>query len=227
MRALLFLHADHEGAGLIGEALALRKIDVDRRSLHRGDSLPESSAGYDLVIAMGGPQSAWDDKCWPFLAREADLLAEATRAGRLTLGICLGAQLLARGLGGRVFKGPQSEIGIAPISLDDAGWQDPLLRRFDGQNVLHWHNDTFGLPEGAVRLASSDLYAHQAFRVGARAWGIQFHVECDEAMRREWARLGHDDLVTAGIDPATLTGPATRGMDDRGRAFATALVAHL
>jgi GMP synthase (glutamine-hydrolysing) len=227
MRALVFLHADQEGAGLIGEALAARRAEVDRRILHRGDSPPDSTHGYDLVLAMGGPMSAWDDARHPFLAREAALLAESCRAGRLTLGVCLGAQLLARGLGAHVYRGPSSEIGIAPITLTDAGRADPLLRWFHNQNVLHWHSDTFALPDGALPLASSASYPHQAFRVGARTWGVQFHPECDLAMRRNWAQLGHAELEAALVAPESLYGSATAGMDDRGRALATALLAQL
>jgi GMP synthase (glutamine-hydrolysing) len=227
MRALVLLHADHEGAGLIGEALSLRKADIDRRILHRGDALPSSSAGFDLVIAMGGPMSAWDDARHPFLAAEAALLAESSRAGRLTLGVCLGAQLLARGLGARVFRGPASEIGIGPITLTEAGRRDPLLRWFHDQNVLHWHSDTFALPAGATLLASSASYAHQAYRVGARTWAVQFHPETDEPMRRTWARLARAELDAALVPPDSLTGPTTRGMDDRGCAFANALLTQL
>jgi GMP synthase (glutamine-hydrolysing) len=140
-----------------------------------------------------------------------------------TLGVCLGAQLLARGLGARVYRGPATEMGLAPIALTDGGPADMLLTPFDGRAVLHWHNDTFDLPAGATRLASTAITPNQAFRFGARAWGVQFHVECDRAMRREWAQVGAAELLAAGVDPASLEGDDAQ-MDARGLAFARTIV---
>jgi GMP synthase (glutamine-hydrolysing) len=95
----------------------------------------------------------------------------------------------------------------------------------DGAPVLHWHSDTFELPAGAVRLAESALYAQQGFRVGERAWALQFHPECDLAMRTEWAERGKGELRACGVDPASLSAPGTLALDERGRAFATRLLA--
>jgi GMP synthase (glutamine-hydrolysing) len=223
VKAIVFEHADHEGAGLLGDALAQAGVTVERRLLHRGDALPPSTSGFDLVIGMGGPQDAWDDERHSFLAQEAALLAASARAGTLTLGVCLGAQLLARGLGARVYRGPRPELGVGEVTLTDEGRADPLLAPFDRRAVLHWHSDTFELPSGTTRLASTALYANQAFRIG-RAWGVQFHVECDGAMRREWSERGAAELRAAGVEPASLWAPGTDGIDERGRAFAGRLV---
>jgi GMP synthase (glutamine-hydrolysing) len=122
---------------------------------------------------------------------------------------------LARGLGARVYRGDAPEIGVLPITLTDAGKHEPLVAALDGQRVLHWHNDTFELPAGATLLASSARYAHQAFRVGARSFGVQFHPECSRAMRLDWARRG-------GLDEAALAGDDA--LDARGRAFGRALL---
>jgi len=212
VRALILTHAPHEHAGLVGHALA---GEIDTRALYRGDPVPTSAAAYDLVVAMGGPMSAWDDAAHPFLAAEARLLAGAARAGACVLGICLGAQLLARGLGARVYRNRARELGIAPIALTDDGRADPLLAPLDGADVLHWHDDTFDLPAGAVRLASTELTPNQAFRFGARAWGVQFHVECDTAMIRAWSEM-EPDLARGTHDLAWY--------DQRGTAFARALI---
>lgn len=216
MRALVVQHQEHEGAGLVGAALAGAGVAVDTRRVWTGDTLPAADA-YDGVIVLGGPQSAWDAS----LAAEAELLARASRDGRFTLGICLGAQLLARGLGARVHRGPAPELGLHAIALTDAGRGDALVGALDGATVLQWHHDTFELPRGAVLLASSPAYAHQAFRVGARTWGVQFHPECDRAMRADWAARGADELRAAGVDPAALAGDAS--VDAHGRAFASAV----
>ncbi|MDB4967614.1 MAG: glutamine amidotransferase class-I [Myxococcales bacterium] len=224
MRALIVEHAEHEGAGIVGAELVVGGVALDVRRMWAGDPLP-ASAGYDLVLVLGGPMSAGDDAAHPHLAAEAALLAESSRAGRLTVGICLGAQLLARALGARVVRGPAPEIGLYPITLTDAGKGAPLLDGLDGATLFHWHSDTFDLPVGAVRLASSARYANQAFRAGARTFGVQFHPECDRAMRVDWAERGLDELRAAGVDPRSLAGDdVSDAVAAHGRRFARALL---
>jgi GMP synthase (glutamine-hydrolysing) len=221
MRALVIQHAEHETAGLLGAALAERGAQIDLRLVFAGHPVPATADEHDALIVLGGPMAAWDPL--PFLDEEARLLASAVRAGRPTLGVCLGAQLLARGLGARVYRGPALELGLAPIALTSDGRADPLLAPFDGAEALHWHSDTFDLPVGATHLASSARYPNQAFRLGARAYGVQFHPECDRALRRTWARHGADELRGAGVAPESLEGSAA--LDERGRALARAFVA--
>jgi GMP synthase (glutamine-hydrolysing) len=221
MRALIVEHAEHEGAGLIGAELAAGGVALDVRRVWAGDTLPRPD-GYDLVLVLGGAMSAWEDTAHPHLADEAAMLAAASRAGQLTVGICLGSQLLARGLGARVHRGPAPEIGLYPIALTDEGRASPLVAGLDGATLFHWHSDTFTLPAGAIHLASSAKFAHQAFRVGARTFGVQFHPECDRAMRQDWAQRGEDELRAAGIDPAWLAG--SDEVDENGRRFARALL---
>jgi GMP synthase (glutamine-hydrolysing) len=245
MRVLVLQHAEHEGPGLVGDELSLRGASLDVRRTDRGDAVPDSPRGFDLLLAMGGAMSAWEDAAHPLLAAEARLLGEAARAGVATVGICLGAQLLARGLGARVHRGPRLELGLAPIALTGEGRADPLFAPLDGRAVLHWHEDTFELPAGAARLASTADYPNQAFRLGARVYGVQFHIELDRAARRLWAELGADELRAAGADPRSITGDrdgdgdghgdrdghgdghgdgkGDEVLDERGRAFARAL----
>jgi GMP synthase (glutamine-hydrolysing) len=224
MRALVLEHAEGEGAGLVGAALRDGGVALDVAPLWRGAPVPDD-AGYELVVALGGPMSAWDDAAHPHLGAEAALLAARARADRPTLAICLGAQLLARGLGAAVTRAPQPELGLLPLALTVEGRADRLLARFGGQLVLQWHYDTFALPAGAVRLATTEACANQAFRLGARVWAVQFHPECDASMRAEWAARGVDELRAAGVAPESLSAPAAAtGLDERGRALGAALL---
>lgn len=225
MRALILEHAEHEGAGLVGDVLTERGVACDVARSWRGERAPHDG-DYALVVALGGAMAAWDDAHHPWLAAEAALLAARARADRPTLAICLGAQLLARGLGAANWRGPTPELGLQPIALTDAGRADPLLAPFAGQPVLHWHEDTFALPPQAILLASTNAYAQQAFRIGRHVYGLQFHVECSRAMRRDWATRGADELRAAGVDPASLylDGGDDDAIDARGRDFARALL---
>jgi GMP synthase (glutamine-hydrolysing) len=219
MRALVVEHAEHEGPGYLGAALTAAGAQIELVRTWAGDALPSrDGAGYDLVVVLGGAMSANE----PALDGEAALLAASARAGRATIGICLGAQLLARGLGARVYPGEAPEIGVFPITLTDAGRATPLLAALDGAPVFHWHHDTFTLPPGATLLASSARYAHQAYAAGARALGVQFHPECDRATRLDWGARDAAELAALGIDPAALDGGDAA--DASGRAWARALL---
>jgi GMP synthase (glutamine-hydrolysing) len=227
MRVVVVEHAEQEGLGHIGRALAGAGVTLDERRVWRGAALPDTLDGVDGLIVLGGSMSALDDARHPHLRREAELLVESARTGRLTLGICLGAQLFARGLGARVYTGPAPELGIVPLTVNPLGMADPLLSTCAGQSLLQWHYDTFELPEGAELLAATALYPHQAFRVTRRAWAVQFHPECDLAMRAAWAAMGRDELCAGGVDPATLAEPQSAALDRVGRVFAERLLALL
>lgn len=148
-----------------------------------GDPLPphDEVAG---VVVMGGPMNVDETDRYPGLAATRDWLAEAVRREMPVLGICLGAQLLARALGAAVVPGVGKEIGFATVAVDDPA--DPILGGLaPAAKVLHWHGDVFELPAGATHLASSALTAHQAFRHGT-AWGVLFHPEADVALAERW-----------------------------------------
>jgi GMP synthase (glutamine-hydrolysing) len=148
-----------------------------------GDPLPDHGAVAGAVV-MGGPMNVDEVDRYPGLAATRDWLAEAVRREMPVLGICLGSQLLARALGAAVVLGERKEVGFAPVTVDDP--DDPVLGGLaPGAEVLHWHGDVFELPAGATHLASSELTAHQAFRVG-NAWGVLFHPEADLALARQW-----------------------------------------
>jgi GMP synthase (glutamine-hydrolysing) len=143
----------------------------------------------DLLIVLGGPIGAYEDDRYPFLLEELALIERRLESKRPLLGICLGAQLIARALGARVYPGPAKEIGWAPLALSEAGREGPLSSLQDVP-VLHWHGDTFDLPAGATRLASTALCANQAFSLGNYVLAFQFHPEVVELGFERWL-IGH------------------------------------
>lgn len=185
----LLQHVAWEGPGLIAPAAHEHGISLDVRRLDLGAAVPAPDAlpGFGGLVVMGGPMSVWEEAAFPFLGDEKLLLRAAVAAGTPVLGVCLGAQLLAAALGARLERGPAPEVGAGEVELTAAGRRDPVIGPGPVLPVLHWHGDTFTLPEGAVHLARSAAYAHQAFRVGACAYGLQFHVEVDEELAAAWA----------------------------------------
>lgn len=182
-RCLIVEHVAPEPAFAIAEALARAGIDVDTRRVFDGDGLPGGLSGFDALVVMGGPMSAGSDDDFPTRTAELALLAEAVRLGVPTIGVCLGAQLLAVATGGSVCKGAAGvEIGWGTVELTPACAVDPLLAELPHEmEVMHWHGETFDLPQGAIHLIENPNYVNQGFRVGDTAWGFQFHLEVDEA----------------------------------------------
>ena len=207
--AVAIRHIAFEGLGIIEPVL--RKAGYTPHVCDAGtDDLGNiDPIRTDLLVVLGGPIGAYEDDRYPFLADELRILERRLAAGRPTLGICLGAQLMARALGARVYPGPGKEIGWAPIALTQAGRASPLAP-LDGVAVLHWHGDTFDLPAGVELLASTDLCAHQAFALGRNALGLQFHGEVDGADIERWL-IGHAcEIAAAGHDPRTLRADSER-----------------
>ncbi|WP_367373441.1 glutamine amidotransferase [Pseudomonas lini] len=157
----------------------------------------------DLLIVLGGPIGAYDEQLYPFLKDEMALVRQRLQSGKPMLGICLGAQLIARALGARVYPLGVKEIGFSPLTLTPAG-QDSVLAKLEDTPVLHWHGDQFDIPEGGVHLASTAVGAHQAFAVGRNVLGLQFHLEADVRKLEQWL-VGHaSELAQAGITPCAL-----------------------
>lgn len=189
-------HVAWEGPGLIAAEAQARGLHTDIRCLDLGADLPRPDDVEGLVV-MGGPMGAHETDKHPFLAEECSLIAKLVRRNRPVLGVCLGAQLLARALGARVFPGQGPEIGFGFVELTAEGKRDALF----GPNgpsvpVFHWHGDTFDLPAGATLLASSVQYPHQAFRFGSCVYGLQFHIEPDSATWSAW----REHLPTGSTD---------------------------
>jgi GMP synthase (glutamine-hydrolysing) len=185
-RWVCFQHVTHEGPGQFTELTASRGIQLDVYQVGLEDGVPRLHDAEALLV-MGGPMGVYETEKYPWLTEECARICELVQAGRLVLGICLGAQLLAHALGATVFRGPTEEIGFGPVTLTEAAAADPVFRAITSPlSVFHWHQDTFDLPEGAVLLASSAQYRNQAFRVGTRAYGLQFHVELDDSLWQDW-----------------------------------------
>jgi GMP synthase-like glutamine amidotransferase len=185
VKILAFRHVPFEHLGRIQSALESRGIGFDYADLHGECASPPNPADYAGLIFMGGPMSVNDGL--PYLEREMAWIAEAVERGQPVLGVCLGAQLIAKALGGRVYRNPVKEIGWFDIEFTPAAASDPLFASArPRERVFHWHGETFDLPHGAVHLAHSAACRHQAFRVGQKVYGLQFHLEVTPAMIADW-----------------------------------------
>jgi len=174
VRAHVFQHVPFEGLGSIEDWLNQRKAVITYTRFFASAQLPPL-AELDLIIAMGGPMSVNDEQEFPWLKAEKRFIADAMAAGKPVLGICLGSQLIANALGSRVYPGPQKEIGWFPIYAEPSA---PGAFAFpETVEVFHWHGETYDLPPGAVHLAHSAVCRHQAFQIGERVIGLQFHLE--------------------------------------------------
>lgn len=202
-RALVIGHVAFEDLGTLAPALAEARFAV--RTLQAGvDALPAADAlEAELLVVLGGPIGVYDETVYPFLADEKSLIGERLRRGGVTLGICLGAQLMANALGAQAYPGPAGkEIGWSPLLPTAAGEARAELASLfaPGVSVLHWHGDTFDLPPGATHLAASARYAQQIFVYGDHGWGFQCHPEVRGRDLERWF-IGHAcELAQAGID---------------------------
>jgi GMP synthase (glutamine-hydrolysing) len=187
MDVLVLQHIACEPPGVYEDVLDEHGATIHRVELDEGDPLPDWRP-FDAIVAMGGPMGALDDDEHPWLTDEKRLIADAVHSGLPFWGVCLGVQLLAASLGARVYPGPAPEVGVLPVLLTDEALADPVFAGTPRELLsLQWHGDTFDLPDGATRLAGSPAYPNQAFRVGADAYGVQFHLEVSAALAREWA----------------------------------------
>jgi GMP synthase-like glutamine amidotransferase len=209
MRLLVIQHVPHERLGTFEDAFTAAGCSL--RPLHAYD--PEAVwpplDDVDGLVTMGGPQSVYEQAKHPSLRRELVMLREALDARLPILGVCLGAQLLAAALGARVAKSPQKEIGWYPLMREPGADGDPLMAPFgQTETVFQWHGDTFALPKGAVRLASSPLCPEQGFRWRDNVYALQFHLEVTEAIVRAWMRtpVNRTELaaLTGVVDPMTI-----------------------
>jgi GMP synthase (glutamine-hydrolysing) len=200
--ALVILHIAFEDLGTLEPVLRSAGYEIDVRDASTFDFNLADAFAPDLLVVMGGPIGAYETEAYPFLQDELEFLRLRLSASRATLGICLGAQLMAAALGAWVYPGKNGkEIGWAPLrSGRDAGRYPWLANLFqDELRVLHWHGDTFDLPPGALHLASTARYENQAFAVGKHGLALQFHPEVTTRGLERWY-VGHaGELAGAGI----------------------------
>ena len=188
MRVLVVQNFDNEGLGQIGAALVEAGADIDLRKPYHGEALPQDSSEHDAMVMLGGAQNALDDEICPYFPHLLDLTRDFAAKDRSVLGICLGSQLVARAFGGTNQIGGATEFGWHKVSLTTAAKSDPVLAALPEKfPIFEWHDDTFGLPENAVRLAASAVAENQAFRLGRAVYGFQFHFEADTPMVRDWS----------------------------------------
>jgi GMP synthase (glutamine-hydrolysing) len=203
-KVFAFRHVLHEHLGTIEDAFRRSMIPFEYLDLA---VQPDHPVELDLasgLVLMGGPMSVNDPL--PYISRELYLIDQAHRLGLPVLGVCLGAQLIAKAAGARVYRNEVKEIGWFPIQRRAEAAADPLFRHFDDtETVFQWHGETFDLPTGAVWLARSPACEHQAFRLGPKTYALQFHIEVTAAMVAEWCRQDDacGDAREAGgpIDP--------------------------
>jgi GMP synthase (glutamine-hydrolysing) len=215
MKTLLALrHLAFEDLGLLAPLMQARGWRIQYHDLGVDDLARIDLAQVGLLAILGGPIGAEDDERYPFLVQELEIIRSRLASRRPMLGICLGAQLIARAMGARVRPMGRKEIGFAPLSLTAAGERSPLAE-LGAQPVLHWHGDQFALPAGVESLATTAACPHQAFCLDRHTMAWQFHLEVDAARIEQWL-IGHaGELAQAGI--------ATQGLRDAARAHGPAL----
>jgi GMP synthase (glutamine-hydrolysing) len=186
-KILVFQHVPYEPLGTLDPLLKEAGFRIRYVNFGRDPHQRPSLDRYEALIVLGGPMNAHQIDSYPNLATEVDVIREAVDAGMSVLGICLGAQLLAKALGGRVTRNDEREIGWYDVHLTDAGEADPVISRFARtQTVFQWHEDGITLPAGAENLARSPASHVQAFRYGDHAYGFQFHLEVNASLVERW-----------------------------------------
>jgi GMP synthase (glutamine-hydrolysing) len=188
-RLLVFQHVPHEILGTFNPQLKEAGFRIRYINFGRTPDAVPNVEKYDGLIILGGPMCVDQTDSHPHLLTEINAIRQAMELHKPVLGICLGAQLIAKALGAQVHKNPTKEIGWYNVTPTAAGESDPLFKHFSGaEKIFQWHGDTFDIPYGAEHLATSADCANQAFRYGDRTYGLQFHLEVDEALIQRWLK---------------------------------------
>ncbi len=203
---LVLQHEAHEGLGAWDPLFKTAARKVVTQKLFAGDKVPldESLCAYDGIVILGGSMSA-NDEHLDFIRDELVMIAQAIELKIPLLGVCLGAQLIARALGSKITPLLQKEIGWSPIHLGISCGKDNLFGGLSGPVMMfQWHGETFQIPSGAIHLAKTDLCPHQAFRYADRIYGLQFHCEMTHSMISDWVEKGRSEIEAAGLSPEAI-----------------------
>jgi GMP synthase (glutamine-hydrolysing) len=189
MKLLVLRHVPHEHLGTFAQKHT-RSVTYEYIDFYQNESKDISLNNIDGLIILGGPMNVYETHKYPFLEIEDRLIKNAIEKDTPVLGICLGAQLIAKTLGSIVKQNKEKEIGWYLLKTTEEGSKDKLFKHFNTEEtVFQWHGDTFEIPEGAVHLAYSPLCINQAFRYGAKVYGLQFHIEVTPEMILEWLNV--------------------------------------
>lgn len=202
--ALVIQHEAYESLAGFRDSLDARGYAIETISVRHPDYERLDFLEPDLLVIMGGPMGVYEHAQYPWMNHEIIRVAERILADRPTLGVCLGSQVMAAAMGASVYKGPHNEVGFKPVGLTEAGLRSPLSM-IEGVPLLHWHGDTFDLPNNVVLLASTELYPNQAFARGPNILALQFHPEMGEDESFDtWCEKGDPFIAKAGITVETL-----------------------
>ncbi len=204
--AVAIRHVACEDLGNLEDVLHANDFDVSYLEAGVDDLSGADALKADLLIVLGGPIGSYEENSYPYLLQELRVLEQRLAADAPTIGICLGAQLMARVLGGRVYAGERKEIGWAPLILSEAGQRSPLVHLSgDRTAVLHWHGDTFEYPAGATPLAATSVYRNQAFSWRNKSLALQFHPEVTQRGFERWLTSHACEIgATSGCSVAKL-----------------------
>lgn len=206
MKILVLMHVPSEGPGTLGDYLLSRGAQLETRRLHAGDPLPADASAFAAIVSMGGPMNVYEENRYPFLKEETTFLERAFPRNVPIIGICLGAQMIAKACGAVIGKAPVKEVGWREVRLTDAGRVDPLFSGVPERlEVFQWHEDAFDIPADGELLVTAAACPHQAFRF-RNAYGLQFHVEATRDMLKEWFSDSADQK--AMLDRYDKIGPA-------------------
>jgi GMP synthase (glutamine-hydrolysing) len=216
-KILVFQHVPYEPLGTLDPLLKEAGFRIRYVNFGRDPHQRPSLERYEALIVLGGPMNAHQIDTYPNLATEVDVIREAVDSGMSVLGICLGAQLLAKALGGRVSRNEEREIGWYDVQLTEAGCADPVISSFaQTQQVFQWHEDGISLPDGVLHLATSPASRVQAFRYGEHAYGFQFHLEVDASLVERWLTVPGNQAMLAAeagrIDPDAIRKQTTQSI---------------
>ena len=210
-KVLFIQHGDVDKPGLLADALSAEGGELVILHPYIGDKIPTDLERFDALALGGGGQSAYQVAEFPYLEEECELVRKAILADKPVLGLCLGAQLIAKALEAEVYQAQQKELGFFAVRMSASAASDRLLSAWPSQiSPTHWHGDVFDLPGGAECMASSALTTNQVFRYGRATYAFQFHLEMTPALFEELVDDAADDLIANGADLASLKKEAFR-----------------